>query len=261
MVILGASLSRLDGQAPSPSMEQQLRSQYGLTRAGINGMVVGRAGSVLMMQEDGLTAIPAAYGKYWYNTLKKGGHIKPNVIQHVGSGFKAALADRQPFQVGEKMYLTNLEVAPTEIVFYVQSCGACDPAAVDPNDAPYRARLAFQFDKGYLNTADSQQVLEITSRVFGIHASPPRQESEQPLPSPAVPVPAAAPVVQTASDAGVLQNEDIIKMVKAGFDDTIIIAKVSVSKCQFDTSTDALIQLKENGVSAAVLKAMVGAGK
>jgi len=41
----------------------------------------------------------------------------------------------------------------------------------------------------------------------------------------------------------------------------IVIAKISGSKCEFDTSTDALIQLKESGVSAAVLKAMVGAGR
>jgi hypothetical protein len=50
-------------------------------------------------------------------------------------------------------------------------------------------------------------------------------------------------------------------MAKAGFDDAIIIAKIGSSKCQFDTSTDGLIQLKQSGVSAAVLKAMVGAGK
>jgi hypothetical protein len=66
---------------------------------------------------------------------------------------------------------------------------------------------------------------------------------------------------QTGSVAGVLQNQDIIKMVKASFDDAIIIAKIGSSKCQFDTSTDALIQLKESGVSAAVLQAVVGAGK
>jgi formylglycine-generating enzyme required for sulfatase activity len=63
-----------------------------------------------------------------------------------------------------------------------------------------------------------------------------------------------------ASAAGVLQNEDVIKMVKAGFDDTVIIAKIGSSKCQFDTSTDALIQLKQSGVSAAVLNVMVGGG-
>jgi hypothetical protein len=64
-----------------------------------------------------------------------------------------------------------------------------------------------------------------------------------------------------AAAAAVLQNQDVIKMVKAGLDDALIIAKIGSSKCQFDTSTDALIQLKQGGVSAAVLKAMVGAGK
>jgi formylglycine-generating enzyme required for sulfatase activity len=63
-----------------------------------------------------------------------------------------------------------------------------------------------------------------------------------------------------ASVAGVLQNQDVIKMVKAGFDDTVIITKIGSSECQFDTSTDALIQLKQSGVSAAVLNVMVGGG-
>jgi hypothetical protein len=67
--------------------------------------------------------------------------------------------------------------------------------------------------------------------------------------------------VGAAPDGPALKNEDIIKMAKAGFDDAIIIAKIGSSKCQFDTSTDALIQLKQSGVSAAVLKTIVGAGK
>jgi hypothetical protein len=64
-----------------------------------------------------------------------------------------------------------------------------------------------------------------------------------------------------ATGEGALQNQDVIKLVKAGLDDVLIIAKISSSKCQFDMSTDALIQLKTGGVSAAVLKAMMGAGK
>jgi hypothetical protein len=66
---------------------------------------------------------------------------------------------------------------------------------------------------------------------------------------------------QGASGAAVLQNQDIIKLVKAGLDDGLIIAKIGASKCQFDTSTDALIQLKESGVSAAVMKVIVAATK
>lgn len=58
-----------------------------------------------------------------------------------------------------------------------------------------------------------------------------------------------------------LDNQDILKMVKAGFDDAIIIAKISSSNCQFDTSPDALIQLKKTGAGAPVLKAMPAAKK
>jgi hypothetical protein len=63
---------------------------------------------------------------------------------------------------------------------------------------------------------------------------------------------------RSAGGEPVLQNQDIIKLVKAGLDDTLIIAKIGSSKCEFDTSTDALIQLKESGINAAVLKAMLG---
>ena len=56
-----------------------------------------------------------------------------------------------------------------------------------------------------------------------------------------------------------LKNDDIVKMVQAGLDDTIIIAKIKSSQCDFDTSTDSLISLKKRGVSSAVLTAMAGA--
>jgi hypothetical protein len=339
VLTLGASLPGFRGQAPSPSIEQQLRSQYQLTRVGGNGTVVGQPGAVLEMHDDGLIAIPASLGAYWYNTLKMGGRIKPNAIQHVGQGFKDAMDSKRPLQVGEKLYLVNMEVAPTEIVFNVQSCGACD-LSVNPNDPPYRARLAFQFDKGSLSTADPKQVLETVGRVFGlatptIAPPPPATTTATTTPPPAVSIvplnlpstyakaetPAdqlqlnadnsfssqeagqtyrgtfaanggtlelnisggskttatiqgnnltdssgqvwvlgEQPARSAAADA-VLQNQDVIKLVKAGLDDTLIIAKIGSSRCQFDTSTDALIQLKQSGVSAAVLKAVVAAGK
>jgi hypothetical protein len=66
---------------------------------------------------------------------------------------------------------------------------------------------------------------------------------------------------ETAPGAVTLGNQDVIKMVKAGLDDDLIIAKIGSSKCQFDTSTDALIQLKQSGVSAALLKAVIAAGR
>jgi hypothetical protein len=64
-----------------------------------------------------------------------------------------------------------------------------------------------------------------------------------------------------AASQAALHNQDIIDLATAGIDDATILAKIANSKCQFDTSTTALIQLKKSGVSAAVIKAMVGAGK
>jgi hypothetical protein len=72
-----------------------------------------------------------------------------------------------------------------------------------------------------------------------------------------------APSTPTVAPVGgnILRNEDIIKLAKVGIDDAIIIAKIGSSTCQFDTSTDVIIQLSQSGVSSAVLKAMVAAGR
>jgi len=75
------------------------------------------------------------------------------------------------------------------------------------------------------------------------------------------PEPSVVPPTSSAPRGATLENGDIIRLAKVGIDDATIIAKIKSSKCQFDTSTDALVHLKKSGVDAAVLKAMVGAGK
>lgn len=57
----------------------------------------------------------------------------------------------------------------------------------------------------------------------------------------------------------VLTNSDVLKMIEAKLPDSIIIAKIRTSACKFDTSTDALIKLKQAGVSDAIIQAMVEA--
>ena len=57
-----------------------------------------------------------------------------------------------------------------------------------------------------------------------------------------------------------LSNDDVIKMVQAKLGDAVIVAKIKASACKFDTSTDALIKLKQSGVSDVVLAAMAEGG-
>lgn len=65
--------------------------------------------------------------------------------------------------------------------------------------------------------------------------------------------------VPVAPNGGALRNEDVVKMAKAGLDDSIIISKIKASGGRFDTDPDTLIALKTSGVSSAVLKAMTDA--
>jgi hypothetical protein len=413
----GGTLSLL-GQTPSAGIEQQLRSQYRIASVGNNGVVV-RSGTVVVVQQDGITALPAP-GEYPCNTHKEGGRIGHSTMCAVN--YSVSKDNQRPLQVGEKAYLTAIQVKPTEIMFKVQTC--CGNA----NDAPFRAAVSFQFPKGYLDSMKLKDIQDAIGQIFVPDTSGADQGSDQsqanssqgaqqgslaglwdvqgtgaqiqlnpdgtfsqhapdgqerpghyavngdsliltytatgrsatfsirgdtiyvgarlawvrhgggPTPS-AVPAPAPVaplrlpatyasaqnptdklqlnadntfslqeggqgyqgtfaangntvelnisggpkttatiqgnnltdssgqvwvlgeqPARSAAGDAA-LQNQDVIKLVKAGLDDALIIAKISSSKCQFDTSTDALILLKQSGVSAAVLKAVVAAGK
>jgi hypothetical protein len=56
-------------------------------------------------------------------------------------------------------------------------------------------------------------------------------------------------------------NADVVKMVKAGIDESVIIAAIQSNPANYDKSSEALVGLKEAGVSASVQKAMFDAGK
>jgi hypothetical protein len=56
---------------------------------------------------------------------------------------------------------------------------------------------------------------------------------------------------------GVLRNDDIIQMQKAGLSEDVILSKIRNSSAEFRTSPQDLIRLKEAGVSDAVISMMV----
>ena len=57
--------------------------------------------------------------------------------------------------------------------------------------------------------------------------------------------------------AAALSNTDIVEMVKVGLSEDVVLAKIRVCGCQFDTSTGALTHLKASGVPDSIVVAMI----
>ncbi len=58
----------------------------------------------------------------------------------------------------------------------------------------------------------------------------------------------------------ILTNETVMRMVNAKLGEALIINKIKNSKTNFELSTDAIIKLKEKGVSEKIIEAMMGGG-
>lgn len=67
-------------------------------------------------------------------------------------------------------------------------------------------------------------------------------------------------LTQSAPLEGVLTNENVIELVKAGLSEGVILAKIKDSTSKFDTSSAGLIALKNGGVSDNLILAMIEAG-
>jgi len=64
-------------------------------------------------------------------------------------------------------------------------------------------------------------------------------------------------LLPNAFAAEVLTNDAVVTMVKAGLGDELILNKIKISLNEFDRSTQALLRLKDAGVSETVIKAMM----
>ena len=67
-------------------------------------------------------------------------------------------------------------------------------------------------------------------------------------------------VVTTALNGASMTNTDVIKMVKAGIDESVIITSIQNAENGFDTSVDGLIALSSAQVPKPVVNAMIARG-
>ena len=95
-------------------------------------------------------------------------------------------------------------------------------------------------------------------------AQPPAATKQPPKARPAVAAPKSAqpaaravPAVRPKSEPEVLTEDSVIKLVAAGLDEEVVIAKIKSSQAKFTLDTDSLIRLKNAKVSGAVVRAML----
>ncbi len=203
---------------------QQLQATYVQTAVAADNLKVTQAGSVLVIQKDGIGACPAtsAIGiALPYENSYKDGKVK----QGLKSRLLALKTSSRDLAVGEKVHLTKIEVKGDAIVFHILTCGACDPSAVDPSYVPFKASLTFEFAKGSLATATFDQVQPIIGRVFTVDTPvtttvtdpilppPPPPQDPDPVPPPPPAAPIQIGLEQTVEQivAALGQPETVVK--------------------------------------------------
>jgi len=151
----------------------------------------------------------------------------------VASCVTSLKGDSRVLLIGEKVYPSQIEVdlQKERISFLIVECDSCNKTMLS---ASYKAQIDFQFSNGYLQSTSVPIIEDTIAEVLAFEEGA-DQYSEN-----------------------ILTNRDIMRMAQAKLADGIIVSKIKSSKCDFDTGVDALINLKQAGVSDAVIQVMQG---
>jgi hypothetical protein len=226
--------SSLAQVASATSLADQLKAQYKLAKIvpESNGYKVAELGTLLVIQKDGIFGVPL--GSNSVDPVIYA--IQKDTDLHRSNPSAATWK----FGIGHRVYLSKLDIdAKHEKIFFtIVECDSSNPA----KPSYYKSIVDFEFPNGYLAAAEAGQIEDVISQVLTIDKG-----TNDPQP----------PVRVGPSLPGCLTNDEIIKLVRAKMPDSIVIAKIKSSTCEFDTTTDALIKLKGAGASDPVLQAFV----
>jgi hypothetical protein len=222
--------------APPTSLAEQLKAHYKLAKIvpESNSFKIAEPGTMLVIQKEGIVGVslgsnsvdPVIYAIQ-----------KDTDLHHSNAG-----ASTWKFGVGHKVYLSKVDIDAKheKVLFTIVECDSSNSA----KPTYYQSVVDFEFPNGYLAAAEVGQIEDVISQVLTI-------DNGTNDPQPSVRVGPSLP--------GCLPNDEIIKLALAKMPDSVVLAKIKSSTCEFDTSTDALIKLKQAGVSDSVLQAMVEA--
>ena len=154
--------------APTASLPDELAAQYKISKLNVDstGTVVTDAGTVLNVQKGGILGFQ--YDNYGIVAIKydKSGIHAPNALAMM-MFTKSNKVQTKFLTVGEKVYVTKIDVnvKGEKVTFSLVECDTCNNVQ---QPSGYKAQLAFQFDKGYLETANASQVEDTIGQVLTI---------------------------------------------------------------------------------------------
>jgi hypothetical protein len=259
VVVVFAATVRAQEASP-PSLSEQLEAQYTPAKTAANSeqLAVTQPGTVLVIEQPGILAVPPGRSIMPPASYKDGKLNPPGSVAGAMAG-----KDTRQLVVGEKVYVTRIDVDLNRdrVKFQIIECDACN-GSVPPSS--YKAEVVFVFPTLALASMAVPDVEDTIAKVFALDTGTPEVQASQPQPqqeqaAPTGPQQAAQPAPAQDGTAEGLRNDEIVRMAQAKLADSVIIAKIKASACNFDTSTDALIKLKQLGVSDAVLQAMAEA--
>jgi hypothetical protein len=174
-----------NGVGQKAAIEQQLLSQYVLTKTEKANSEIATPGTVLVIQKRDLLGQPTSAHLIPVPNNYKDGRIKHGFV---GAVLTSGESNTRPFQIGEKFYLVRIEAKDNNIVFKLVSFEAYDGVR-------YEANLSFQFPKGYLASADVGKIQLTVGEVLTIDAAAAPAAGQEPAIAP-IAAPVAPPDAQ-----------------------------------------------------------------
>lgn len=190
---LAPTLSAAADKAVAGVFEQQLRSQYTLAKAS-HGANVASAGTIVVIQQEGLNAAPPH--AVWYTNIFKDGlrqrrGMREAMFQNAGT--------LRTIEVGDKFYVSKIDVKDNSLTFFLISQQANGKAAV-----------LFEFAKGYQTSVAFSDIQQAIDKVFTVEGQ--NENAQQPAEVAAQPAAPAAPTAAVTPPAPPAPPADPVKI-------------------------------------------------
>lgn len=177
LIAVGITPCVLSAQAPTVSLEDQLKAQYTLVKMGADssGAAVVDQGTILVVKKGGILGVPYSDQSIFSTKYENGAVHSPNPMASKALGFGLGKLGRpapttQFFQANTKVYPAKLAVnlPKDQVVIGIVACDSCNNT--DPKTF-YKADVVFQFPKGTLANTNPSQVEDTIAGLLALDDS------------------------------------------------------------------------------------------